>query len=65
MKIKNILLSFLTVLLFTSFTEKKEDMHLFILSGQSNMELLNPDESFLPILESKFEKKTLLLQSML
>ena len=30
--------------------------HLFILSGQSNMVGLNPDESFIQILEKKFGK---------
>ena len=33
---------------------QKKEKHLFILSGQSNMQLLRPQESFLPILRDKF-----------
>ena len=35
--------------------------HLFILSGQSNMVGLNPDESFIPILEKKFGKEKIII----
>jgi hypothetical protein len=60
---KNIyfLLILLSIVIFTSFTEKNDGLHLFILSGQSNMELLKPEESFLPILESKFGKNNIIV----
>ena len=35
--------------------------HLFILSGQSNMVGLDPDESFIPILEKKFGKEKIII----
>ena len=58
---KNIFIIFITIVLFTSFTEKKEGFHLFILSGQSNMELLKPQESFLPIIKSKFGENNIII----
>jgi len=61
MKCKNILLVLLSIILSTSFSDRKEELHLFILSGQSNMELLKPEESFLPILKSKFKKNNVIL----
>ena len=36
---------------------KKEGKHLFILSGQSNMLGLKPEESFTPTIEAQFGKE--------
>lgn len=44
-----------------SFCSKKEKKHLFILSGQSNMELLRPEESFTPILNEKFGENNVIV----
>lgn len=35
--------------------------HLFILSGQSNMQHLNPEESFIPALEKEYGKKKIIV----
>lgn len=37
--------------------EEKQGKHLFILSGQSNMAGLRPDESFVPAVQAEFGKK--------
>ncbi len=44
-----------------SFQQKKEGIHLFILSGQSNMVGLRPEESFRPALEKEFGKDRVLI----
>ncbi|MBT8315594.1 MAG: sialate O-acetylesterase [Maribacter sp.] len=51
----------LTTLLFTCSNSTKEGKHLFILSGQSNMSLLDPDTSFIPTLEAEFGKDNLIV----
>lgn len=52
-KIVSIVLLLISQLIFSQENEK----HLFILSGQSNMQLLRPNESFKPILNEEFGKK--------
>lgn len=54
MYLKKICFLILVALLLFSCANTKEGAHLFILSGQSNMQLLKPEESFLPVIESKF-----------
>lgn len=54
MKSKTIFLIVLIAILFSSCTTKQEGKHLFILSGQSNMVGLKPEESFTPTIEEKF-----------
>lgn len=60
MKSKTTLLICLTIFIIPScnsnleFTPEQEGKHLFILSGQSNMEALRPEESFKPTIESEF-----------
>lgn len=51
----------LLISMFSSCAVKKESKHLFILSGQSNMQLLKPEESFTPILEERFGKKNIIV----
>ncbi|WP_439131911.1 sialate O-acetylesterase [Polaribacter sp.] len=41
--------------------QKQKGKHLFILSGQSNMELLRPKESFTPKLNKKFGKRNVIV----
>ena len=45
----------------TAFQQKKEGVHLFILSGQSNMVGLRPEESFRPALEKALGKDRVLI----
>ena len=47
---------------FTVCAQGNNGKHLFILSGQSNMELLRPNESFLPILTSKYGAKDIIVK---
>ena len=60
MKVKTfILLSFLGFIIIACKTKqeiKQKEKHLFILSGQSNMLNLIPEESFTPTLETTFGK---------
>ncbi|WP_093672257.1 hypothetical protein [Tenacibaculum sp. MAR_2009_124] len=55
-----IISSFLLVLIISFFSSKKEGKHLFILSGQSNMQLLKPKESFIPEIKKKFGAKNII-----
>lgn len=55
-----ILLVFILVIL-SCFVPKKEGKHLFILSGQSNMAELKPEESFIPIINEKFGKENVIV----
>ena len=50
----------LSIFFISSCSENKKK-HLFILSGQSNMELLDEKETFIPILEKKFGKNMILV----
>lgn len=40
---------------------QEEGSHLFILSGQSNMAELRPEESFTPLIEEKFGKENVII----
>ncbi|CAM1371770.1 sialate O-acetylesterase [Tenacibaculum xiamenense] len=60
MKTIYIVSSFLLVIAISFFSSKKEGKHLFILSGQSNMQLLKPKESFIPVLKKKFGAKNII-----
>ena len=40
---------------------EKSGKHLFILSGQSNMQGLRPDESFTPAVESEFGEENVII----
>lgn len=54
MKVKSVLLVGLISIIISSCVSKQEEKHLFILSGQSNMKLLTPEESFIPEIEAEF-----------
>jgi len=51
---KRLTLLAVALCLFAAPTQADEGIHLFILSGQSNMAGLNPDLSFTPTVEAKF-----------
>lgn len=52
----------LCLLIFSSsLLTADEGKHLFILSGQSNMAGLNPEESFTPTVEAKFGKENVIV----
>jgi hypothetical protein len=57
---KKIALTLLISLLFAGALSADE-LHLFILSGQSNMEGLNPDTSFTPAVERAFGKENVIV----
>ena len=54
MKAKTKILVSLMAIIISSCVSKQEGKHLFILSGQSNMEGLKPEESFTPAVKEKF-----------
>ena len=58
MKFKVLIILSFIALVFLSCGSKK---HLFILSGQSNMLLLDPDESFVPTLGKQFGKENIVV----
>ena len=41
--------------------QDEQGKHLFILSGQSNMARLKPENSFIPAVESKFGKENVIV----
>jgi hypothetical protein len=56
--------SLIALLLISSTTliaHAEEGKHLFILSGQSNMAGLKPEESFIPTVEKKFGKENVIV----
>lgn len=56
------ILIIILVFLSISFTaQKQKGKHLFILSGQSNMELLRSKESFIPKLNKSFGKRNVIV----
>jgi hypothetical protein len=61
MKTKPIILLSLLVHIFSSCLLAQEEKHLFILSGQSNMAGLKPEESFTPAIEEKFGKESVIV----
>ncbi len=56
-----ILSTFFLMLVWPLVVCAQDGKHLFILSGQSNMVGLKPEESFLPQLEAKFGKGNILI----
>ncbi|WP_282162817.1 sialate O-acetylesterase [Ulvibacterium marinum] len=56
MKSHHILVLSLVTLLLASCNPESKGKHLFILSGQSNMVGLLPEESFTPVIEARFGK---------
>jgi len=61
MKEKTILLVILISLIMSSCNSEQEGKHLFILSGQSNMAGLIPQESFTPTIEAEFGKEKVII----
>lgn len=58
-----VLFCFIVIALFVSNISSSQNMkgkHLFIMSGQSNMQLLRPNQSFIPILQKKYGKKKII-----
>ena len=51
----------IVIIILVSSCSKTNKKYLFILSGQSNMELLNPYESFIPKLEEKIGQNKICL----
>ena len=67
MKVRTILLICLTIFIMSSCNSelevnlKQKGKHLFILSGQSNMAALRPEESFTPTIEGEFGKENVIV----
>ena len=55
-----ILLSLIAIVIY-SCADVQEGKHLFILSGQSNMVGLKPEESFTPIIEDEYGKENVIV----
>ena len=51
----------LAALFLTNAAFAADGKHLFILSGQSNMAGLKPDESFIPTVEKEFGKENVIV----
>jgi hypothetical protein len=61
MKANAIGLLYLMVLALLSCNTRHEGKHLFILSGQSNMARLNPEESFTPAIAAEFGEENIIV----
>jgi len=61
MKVKTIFLVSLLAIIISSCASKQEGKHLFILSGQSNMAGLKPEESFTPAIKEKFGEENVIV----
>lgn len=61
MKSHHILVLSLVALLVASCNPKSKGKHLFILSGQSNMVGLLPEESFTPVIQARFGKDNIII----
>ncbi len=61
MKSQHILVLSLVTLLLASCNPESKGKHLFILSGQSNMVGLLPEESFTPVIEARFGKDNVII----
>ena len=61
MKTKAIILLSLMAFMISSCVSKQEGKHLFILSGQSNMAGLKPEESFTPAIKEKFGEENVIV----
>ncbi len=55
------LLTTILVTILTSCISNNTGKHLFILSGQSNMQALEPEESFTPEIEAEFGKENIII----
>ena len=60
-KTKTIILLSLLVFIISSCELKQDGKHLFILSGQSNMAELRPEESFTPAIEGKLGEENVIV----
>lgn len=61
MKVRTVLLLCLTTFIMSSCNQEKQGKHLFILSGQSNMAGLRPEESFTPAIEGEFVRENVIV----
>ncbi len=61
MKFNLFILSVLLASVFACSAPKPQGKHLFILSGQSNMARLNPEESFTPAMEAEFGAENIIV----
>ena len=61
MNTKTIILLSIMAFIISSCVSKQEGKHLFILSGQSNMEGLKPEESFTPAVKEKFGEENVIV----
>lgn len=61
MKTNTILLLCLLAFTLISCMDNTEGKHLFILSGQSNMARLNPEETFIPSIEAVYGEENILV----
>lgn len=61
MKPTLLLLASLLIFSLGSCESKPQGKHLFILSGQSNMAALNPEDSFIPAIEATFRKENIIV----
>ncbi len=55
------ILSILITSVLTSYSQKQQGKHLFILSGQSNMARLNPAKSFTPVIEAELGAENIIV----
>lgn len=58
---KRIILLSLMVFIISSCASEQEGKHLFILSGQSNMQRLRPEESFTPAIKEQFGQENVIV----
>lgn len=61
MKLKLVLVLFCIGFILHISCSQEQGKHLFILSGQSNMVRLNPEESFIPTLEKAYGKNNIVV----
>ena len=61
MKTKTFILAGLMGLILSSCVSEQKEKHLFILSGQSNMAGLKPEESFTPAVIKKFGEENIIV----
>ena len=61
MFIKQSILILCSVILLISCSKKKDPKHLLILSGQSNMARMMPNESFTPAIATEFGKENIIV----
>lgn len=61
MKVKAVLFIGVMTFIMSSYVLAQGEKHLFILSGQSNMQGLKPEESFIPAVEMEFGKEKVIV----